>query len=710
MILARPKLSVGIKTLAALSLVFWIPVVALLTVLYFSFNTSLFNEGLDTIRSNLKGAQVLYDERSKNLEAVLKQISGEPGVQEIIRTRNSRRLQELLLDLGKRNTHAEILIAVSENQKVLGRKNGKIGDIIILGDALSRALITGETVVTTELVTKEFLALEEESLAKRTRDIGIAQFVISPVRYGDKISGALIAGVLLSGESWLGNSIHHQFGVEMALFAGESFESFYLHSTASLPRTTWIIGQSIPSMLKEEISLGKPYYGDLKIEEVSHITAFEPLKDSRNRVIGAIGVSKPAKNITMIVAATIGKVLITVSSVAFLFALLITVIIYRDITRPLNFLVHAMNNFQKGKLDTVVDLKTGDEFEKLGNCFNEMAGSVRRRESRLKKHYQVAKLLMSTIDMTELTEKIINVVIDVTESELGILYLYDDEGQNLIPLVQYGCRHDLPILKRGEGFPGRALLDEKCVIISPPEVKMRKMMETGYAKFHPEEVAYIPLIFKGSKLGVLAIGRLRKFSDDEKEMFNYLGSQISVALDNTIIHRRIQELSVSDPLTGLYNRRHLSIRLEEEWARCTRQKQPLSILLADMDDFKSVNDSYGHDRGDDVLKNMGAILKKITRKEDIIARYGGEEFVVVFTNMSSVEAAVKADEIRRAIQSCTYSWGKEEITVSIGVASFPEINARNAEELLQTADRGMYKAKTDGKNKVVICSQGVQRV
>ncbi len=363
-----------------------------------------------------------------------------------------------------------------------------------------------------------------------------------------------------------------------------------------------------------------------------------------------------------------------------------------------------MKRFESGEMDIAVNIKTGDEFEKLGTCFNRMAESARRREVRLKKHYQVARLLMSTIDLKELADKILNVVTDVTESQLCILYLCNETEQDLVPSVQYGCRSDLYDLKVNEGFPGRALIDRKCIMVKRPDTEREEVLEMGFTEMSLEEIAYIPLIYKNINLGVLVIGRLKGYSDDEKELFNYLGNQISIALDNTILHRRIQELSISDHLTGLYNRRYLSMRLEEEWARCLRQKEPLSILLADIDDFKMVNDTYGHDKGDEVLRNVGTILRKMSRKEDVVARYGGEEFVAVLSNIDSAEAALKADEIRQAIKDCVYPWADEKITVSIGVATFPEVRVENAEVLLQTADNAMYKAKTGGKNKVVVCT------
>ncbi len=702
--LLRPRLSVGIKTLMAFTIVFWVPVIGLISGLYFSFNERLFEEGLDTVKTNLKGAQIIYDQRAKNLRTVLEHVTSQKEVKDFFHRKDARKIRELLLELGTKNTHAEILIAVNEKQKVLSRRNVRADDIVILGDALSRALTTGESSITTELVSKEFLSFEKEGLAGRSKETGIAQFVISPVRMGEEIEGAIIAGILLSGESWLGNSIHHQFGSEMALFAGETFESFYLHSTASLPRNTWVIGQSLPARVKSEISLGKPFYGNLELEGQHYITAFEPLRDSRNRIIGAMGVSRPAKNIMRIVVTAIGKVLLLVASGALLIALSVTALIYFDITRPLNTLLRGMQSFEQGARDTAVSIRTGDEFEKLADCFNAMAASVKRREDRLTTHNQVAKLLMSTIDFKELNSRILSVVLEVTESQMGILYLCDEEGKKLEPVALQGCSTAVPPMEAAEGLPGRALAERKCVIVGLPHREKGKMIDMGFINFEPEDIAYIPLIYKDSNLGVLVIGRLKGYSTDEKELFDYLGHQISIALDNSIVHRRIQELSISDHLTGLYNRRYLSIRLEEEWARCTRKKEPLSVILADIDDFKSVNDTYGHEKGDEVLKMVGKILMSIARKEDVVARFGGEEFVALFANMDSAEASQKAEEIRSAVANIHYPWANRDITVSVGVATYPEVDIEDESELLQNADRAMYRAKSNGKNKVMVCA------
>ncbi len=700
--LARPKINIGAKTLIAFTLVFWIPVIALTAGLYHSFSNSLFKEELKTVKTNLRGARVVYEERTNALQSTLKHIANMQSIKTIFSRNNKFEIEQLLINIGKENNHIELLMAVDGNQKVMSRRNGRNSDIIILGDALSRALMTGETIVTTELITREMVSLEDETLATRIKDIGIGQFVIAPVRSEDKIDGAIIAGIVLTGESWLGNSIYEQFGAELALFAGETFESFYLHTTTSLPHATWVIGQKMPELLSDQISLGKSYYGVPDINGEPHIVAFEPIMDSRLRVIGAIGVSKETYDTTIVVNESISRILMYVAPAALLLALLITFVIYRDITRPVNFIINAMKTFEKGSKDIVIDIKTGDEFEQLGKGFNNMAKSVTKREERIKKHYQVAKLLMSTIDISELSDKILNVVTEVTESQLGILYLCDIDEQKLKPVVQYGCGTDLPELGMNEGLPGHALRDRKCIIITPGESDAGLDVEMGYTRLRPAEVAYIPLVFKDSNIGSLVIGRVSRFTDDEKEQFTYLGNQISVALDNTIVHRRVQELSICDPLTGLYNRRFLTTRLAEEWSRCVRQHEPLSIILGDIDNFKMINDTYGHDRGDEVLREMGRVLKQMTRKEDVSARYGGDEFVAVYPNMGSTDAAKKAEAIRNALIQSSFPWTDTEISVSIGVATFPEIKVNSAEELIQKSDKAMYQAKSGGQDRIVV--------
>jgi len=175
---------------------------------------------------------------------------------------------------------------------------------------------------------------------------------------------------------------------------------------------------------------------------------------------------------------------------------------------------------------------------------------------------------------------------------------------------------------------------------------------------------------------------------------------------------KYKELSLTDHLTGLYNKRYFLMRLEEETARARRYKQDLSLIFCDIDHFKSINDNYGHHCGDIILKEVGELLGggmgdlKIVsrlRKSDIIARYGGEEFVVILPETATENAAIAAEKMRKALEDFTFHINSEEIsvTMSFGVAGLDD-QVKDAEDLIQRADHAMYKAKESGRNQVEV--------
>jgi len=243
--LLRPRLGVGIKTLGALSAVFWIPILCLTALLFYTFQDTLRNEVLTSIKINLKGAQEIYLERPGVVSGVLTHSAAREGVRQDFSKKDSRRLQSLLLDLAGTNNFVDVWLAVDGKQRVIARGTDKKGDVVKIGNAISNALATGDTVITTELVSREFLAGEDAELAKRVKDIGVMQFVISPVRGGAE--GALVAGILLTGDPWLGNAVFSRYGAELALFAGDSPDSALLHATSSKPRSTWALGTRLRS-------------------------------------------------------------------------------------------------------------------------------------------------------------------------------------------------------------------------------------------------------------------------------------------------------------------------------------------------------------------------------------------------------------------------------------------------------------------------------
>ena len=162
---------------------------------------------------------------------------------------------------------------------------------------------------------------------------------------------------------------------------------------------------------------------------------------------------------------------------------------------------------------------------------------------------------------------------------------------------------------------------------------------------------------------------------------------------------RLKETSFKDEVTGLYNRRFFSLRLEEELSRYRRFNHPVSVVLLDLDGFKAVNDEFGHTVGDDTLRDVAQILMKHSRGINVVSRYGGDEFAILLVETSKAGARLYADRIREVVAKYPFSHGKV-ITASFGVASLPDDEAGTAEDLFRAADEALYTAKRAGKNQV----------
>jgi diguanylate cyclase (GGDEF)-like protein len=162
---------------------------------------------------------------------------------------------------------------------------------------------------------------------------------------------------------------------------------------------------------------------------------------------------------------------------------------------------------------------------------------------------------------------------------------------------------------------------------------------------------------------------------------------------------RLKETSFKDEVTGLYNRRFFSLRLEEELSRYRRFNHPVSVVLLDLDLFKSVNDQYGHTVGDETLREVAQILMKHSRGINVVSRYGGDEFAVLLVETSKAGARLYADRIREVVAKYPFSHGNT-MTASFGVASLPDDEAGTAEDLFRAADEALYTAKRAGKNQV----------
>lgn len=196
----------------------------------------------------------------------------------------------------------------------------------------------------------------------------------------------------------------------------------------------------------------------------------------------------------------------------------------------------------------------------------------------------------------------------------------------------------------------------------------------------------------------------KKATQQQLEKIEYLNKELMSALENLDArNREIQELVITDKLTGLYNRNYLLTALDDEIVRFQRGNDPLSVMMIDFDNFKTINDTYGHVHGDKILAAFGGMLHSMVRKYDRAFRYGGEEFVILLPHTDLTVAWIMAERIRKAFEKETFCFEtatgihRLSLTLSIGMALYR--NGISASQLLEQADEAMYKAKSQGKNK-----------
>jgi diguanylate cyclase (GGDEF)-like protein len=217
----------------------------------------------------------------------------------------------------------------------------------------------------------------------------------------------------------------------------------------------------------------------------------------------------------------------------------------------------------------------------------------------------------------------------------------------------------------------------------------------------------VPFFTRGELLGVVAVyGRAVDvpFGADDLEALTALVNQAETAVDNVSLHEEAQRLSITDGLTGLWNRRELELRCQYELERAARFGRPVGVVFCDIDHFKEVNDhvpEWGHAGGDTVLVEVAHRLSSATREIDVVARYGGEEFVLLLPETDLSGSLVLAEKVRRAVadEPVEHAGHTRAVTLSLGVAAYPH-SGTNVRSLLAAADAALYKAKGAGRNRV----------
>jgi diguanylate cyclase (GGDEF)-like protein len=213
----------------------------------------------------------------------------------------------------------------------------------------------------------------------------------------------------------------------------------------------------------------------------------------------------------------------------------------------------------------------------------------------------------------------------------------------------------------------------------------------------------VPVFGRGAIFGVVAVYGTNTgiFGHDDVETLEALVRQAETAIDNVFLHEEAQRLSITDGLTGLWNRREFDLRARQEVDRATRYQRKVALIMCDLDRFKKLNDTWGHQGGDAVLVELSERLKRSTREIDWVVRYGGEEFALVVPETDLEHAVLLAERIRLAVAETPFEFDghKLAVTVSLGVAAYPD-TGQSVRELVTAADAALYEAKRGGRNQV----------
>lgn len=320
----------------------------------------------------------------------------------------------------------------------------------------------------------------------------------------------------------------------------------------------------------------------------------------------------------------------------------------------------------------------------------------------------LGSILTSDMELGKMVIKIMKKVRDIIGASIWSVFLLDEETGELVlekTSSRYFKEKQSKIrIKPGEGVPGW-VLREGIPVIVPDVTKDRRFVCDIKGSDSSHSLMCVPLKSKGKVIGVMEFGNnedSEPFTKNDMDLLMKISDYISLAIERVALYQKMAELAVTDDLTKLFNSRYLNRTIEVEIQRSERSKTSVSLIFMDLDNFKQVNDNFGHLVGSKVLVEVGEILMKSLRSIDIIARYGGDEFVIVLPQTVPEAAMRVAERVRRLIEKNIFlkkDGYNIRLTASFGVASYPR-SAKTKEELIKLADEAMYKVKSYTKNGV----------
>ncbi len=321
--------------------------------------------------------------------------------------------------------------------------------------------------------------------------------------------------------------------------------------------------------------------------------------------------------------------------------------------------------------------------------------------------HQLARSLTSSFDLDTVLRTILEHMERIVEAEMWALLMLDDESQELYYAIAAGGKHEALKnlrVKVGEGVAGWVVEHGETLIVPETVDDPRLSEEQSPGPHKARSVIAMPLPGRKGTCGAIEIfnPRAEQMTDYTIAMLHILADHAAIAIENARDVTSIQQLTITDDCTGLYNARHLYDVLDRELMRCRRRSVLVSLAFLDLDRFKLVNDAHGHLVGSELLRHTGRRLRDLSRKQDLCFRYGGDEFVILMPETGAKAAMELATALHRALMETEFEMKnglRLRVSASVGLATAPG-DGTAVHAIIGTADSRMYEVKIDGRGKV----------
>jgi two-component system cell cycle response regulator len=329
--------------------------------------------------------------------------------------------------------------------------------------------------------------------------------------------------------------------------------------------------------------------------------------------------------------------------------------------------------------------------------------------------YRISQGFVAALSQEETVQVVARVIANgldqLVSCDQCLIYSYSPEANEFILVTEDESGLASPVILSGEGILGQVISSLQGRIVN--NINLEKERSAAEERWPPRTaLLVVPLLAESDLVGLLALVRHRQpFNTENFRLISILAHQAGIVLKNAQLYERSQQLAETDRQLGLMNQTAFRQRAQHELGRVQLTQRQAALLLADIDDFRVINNTYGHQVGDLVLEGVAQILREFTADGNLIGRYGGEEFVALLPGADEVEAQEMAERVRSAMQEyvlTTEQGEKVQATISVGIALFPG-DARDISGLIKKADRAAYLAKRMGKNRICLYEDRTSR-